>query len=238
MAKSMKVVESKKAAMKKMVKSQSLKGVPKSAAMKKSGKHCAAENVPLTKGAKAVNTKQGKKCDGSTLEKGKLKQLGSLSLQERVERACETAETPEAAASRLRDTMTKGDKSNVWSQHQNYLRTHPEEKEEYDQMSNLEKGRCQSLWLVQKTAPKFINFEMSLKGGDRVEKGDTWKSEKQMLDIFGPQELERHIFSGRVLWREDPLTKDVWQYKDQGDIVRTISVKRDKIVKKTTRVCC
>jgi hypothetical protein len=146
MAKSMKVVESKKAAMKKMVKSQSLKKeVPKSAAMKKSGKHCAAENVPLTKGAKAVKTKQGKKSDGFTLEKGKLKQLGSLSLQERVERACETAETPEAAASRLRDTMTKGDKSNVWSQHQNYLRTHPEEKEEYDQMSNLEKGRCQSL---------------------------------------------------------------------------------------------
>ena len=53
-----------------------------------------------------------------------------------------------------------------------------------------------------------------------------------MLDTFGPQELERHISSGRVLWREDPLTKDIWQYKDQGDIVRTICVNRNKVVKK------
>ena len=217
MAKTMKVVESKKAAMKKVVKGQSLKkaaskSAAKSAAMKKTGKKNASE--------------------ASSLGKESLKQLGCLSLQERVDRIAEVAETPDAAAMRLRDTLTKADKSNVWSQHQNYLKSRPDEKDEYDQMTNLEKGRAQSLWLVKKSSPKFINFEMTVGGGDRVEKGDTWKSEKQMLDTFGPQELERHIASGRVLWREDPLTKDIWQYKDQGDIVRTICVNRNKVVKK------
>ena len=217
MAKTMKVVESKKAAMKKVVKGQSLKkaaskSAAKSAAMKKTGKKNASE--------------------ASSLGKESLKQLGCLSLQERVDRIAEVAETPDAAAMRLRDTLTKADKSNVWSQHQNYLKSRPDEKEEYEQMNNLEKGRAQSLWFVKKSSPKFINFEMTVGGGDRVEKGDTWKSEKQMLDTFGPQELERHIASGRVLWREDPLTKDIWQYKDQGDIVRTICVNRHKTVKK------
>ena len=223
-------MESKKASMKKVMQSQSLKkGVPKSAAMKRVVNKKHDEHAPSTKAGK---NKKGKESEGSTLGAEALKQLGSLSLQERVDKIANTAETPEAAAIRLRDTLTKGDKSNVWSQRQNYLKSRPDEKGEYDKLTNLEKGRAQSLWFVKKSSPKFINFEMTVKGGDRVEKGDTWKSEKQMLDIFGPQELERHIASGRVLWREDPLTKDVWQYKDQGDIVRTICVNRDKTVKK------
>ena len=110
MAKTMKVVESKKAAMKKVVKGQSLKkaaskSAAKSAAMKKTGKKNASE--------------------ASSLGKESLKQLGCLSLQERVDRIANTAETPDAAAMRLRDTLTKADKSNVWSQHQNYLKSRP-----------------------------------------------------------------------------------------------------------------
>ena len=105
-------------------------------------------------------------------------------------------------------------------------------------MTNLEKGRAQSLWFVKKSSPKFINFEMTVGGGDRVEKGDTWQSEKQMLDTFGPQELERNIASGRVLWREDPLTKDIWQYKDQGRHCANNLCEQAQNCKETARVCC
>ena len=49
-----------------------------------------------------------------------------------------------------------------------------------------------------------------------------------MLDKFGSDEFQRHLNSGRVLWRADPWTRDVYQYKDQGDISRSQVVTRGK----------
>jgi hypothetical protein len=225
MGKAMKAVAEKKSAMKTVMKD----GTLKKGALKKGNGDAAASS---SKG-KAMKKESPKgKNTKSTLDKGKLESLGHLTLQERVDRISEEVETPEAAALRLRDQMSKGDKSLVWSQHQTYLKGRPEEKKEYEQMSNAEKGRAQALWFVKKSSPKFIFFEQSLSGGDKVTKGDTWKSEKQMVDVFGREEFDRHVSSGRLLWREDPLTKGVWQYKDQGDIKREITVDRSKTLRK------
>ena len=65
-------------------------------------------------------------------------------------------------------------------------------------------------------------------GQDTVSRNEKWLSHKEISSKFDEEELERHITSGRVLWREDPLTKGVWQYKDQGDVSRTTTVHRGK----------
>ena len=73
-----------------------------------------------------------------------------------------------------------------------------------------------------------MNLSMSLEGKDTVTVVDQWVSEKQVLDKFGSDEMQRHLNSGRLLWREDPWTKGVYQYKDQGDFHRQKTVARGK----------
>ena len=48
-----------------------------------------------------------------------------------------------------------------------------------------------------------------------------------MIDQFG-DELQLHIQSGRIQWRSDPYTPDVYQYKDLGDITGSTEVTRKR----------
>ena len=106
-----------------------------SKAMKKESKVKPLKKEPLTKGAKiAAMKKETLKKEPLTktaLKKAALNKLGSVPLNEKVARACDEVETPEEAALVLRDSLSKLDKSNVWSQHQTHLRHNPEEKQEY-----------------------------------------------------------------------------------------------------------
>ena len=45
---------------------------------------------------------------------------------------------------------------------------------------------------------------------------------------FDEQELQSHLNSGRVIWREDRITAGIYQYKDVNDVSRTISVQKNK----------
>jgi hypothetical protein len=65
---------------------------------------------------------------------------------------------------------------------------------------------------------------------DSVLKKDEWLSEKQTLKKFSEEEFQRHQESGRILWREDPLTKGVYNYKDQGDYSRVRKVSKGKLL--------
>ena len=61
-------------------------------------------------------------------------------------------------------------------------------------------------------------------------RGDKWESEKQMLDKFDWEEFESHCYSGRIVYRPDPHTPDVWQYKDTQDWSSDATVRRGKKV--------
>ena len=124
--------------------------------------------------------------------------------------------------------LSKLDKSIVWSRYQTHLKHNPEEKELYDKKSNLEKGNAQALWFITKSAPKFMGMKMELTGKDRVTKKDEWCSQQQMLDKFGQSDMEMHIASGRLLLRECPFTRGVYEYKDQGAISRKITLEKGK----------
>ena len=159
--------------------------------------------------------------------KAALKGLQTMSLQDKVTKALEGAETEEQAALLLKQSLTKLEHSRVWNQHNLHLKHHPVDATG-DAKTKGEKGLASALWFVQQGPKKFISMQMSMDAEDRVLRNDAWVSEKMMLDRFGADELQRHLNSGRVLWKQDPWTKDVWQYKDQGDISRTQVVGRSK----------
>ena len=155
----------------------------------------------------------------------------AVSLNDKVKNALATAETPEEAASNVRSQLSKLDKSVVWSRYQTHLKHNPAEKELYDQKSNLEKGNAQALWFITQSAPKFMGMRIEVGGKDKVTKKDEWCSHQQMVDKFGETDMQLHVTSGRLLWRECPLTRGVWEYKDQGAVSRKITLEKGKTLK-------
>lgn len=57
-----------------------------------------------------------------------------------------------------------------------------------------------------------------------------WLSESEALHKWTKAELQKHLTSGRVAWREDPMTTGVFEYQDRGHIVVTRDVKKTKEV--------
>ena len=181
------------------------------------------------------NLASGSKCrrelNKNALEKGA---PSAMSLREKVQMALSSHEDDhEAAVSELRQGMTKLEKSMVWGQYNTHLKKNKEEKAEYDKMTHQEKGNAQALWFLRKSAPKCMGMKMELAGKDKVIKMDEWCSQRQMLDKFGEDEMQMHLTSGRILWREDPLTKGCWQYRDQGALKREITLEKGKYLNTT-----
>ena len=78
----------------------------------------------------------------------------------------------------------------------------------------------------QKVFPQVRWFNIELSATDKVTWKDEWCNHKEMLEKFGSEYLDMHITSGRLLWREDPLTKGVYQYKDQGALSREVTLQK------------
>lgn len=188
---------------------------------KQSGSSTDKKKKALSKGkAKPKAMKKVK----ATINKQKLKALGSLSLHERVKMATEEAETPEEAAATLKETLTAQEQQSAWGKMKTKLKNDPEEASKVAKMSKKEVGLYATLCLLQEKAPKFMAAKQELTSGTSLTKGETWESETQMLQKFTKDELQMHLASGRILWRADPWTPNCWQYQDQGDIKKVSTV--------------
>ena len=76
-----------------------------------------------------------------SLKKKNLAKLGKMTLQQKVDKATEHAETPEEAAQELKTILTKDEHSKVWSKHKTYLKgLDAKERAEFDKLSKNEKG--------------------------------------------------------------------------------------------------
>lgn len=196
------------------------------------------KDVPLKKGdttkIKALARGKTPRLSKAALEKGDFQSAGPLSLTEKVKKVVDEGEdlTAEELALRLRGQMSKKDKSIAWGQYNTYLKHNPEEKKKYEAMSSLEKGNVQALWFLRKSSPKFCSFKMHISGTDQIKRDDTWKSQREMVDRFGEDEFKAHVESGRLLWREDPFTRGVYQYRDQGALSREITLQKGKTLGK------
>ena len=126
----------------------------------------------------------------------------------------------------MKSSLTKPQKSQVWSKHQTHLKNNPLEKGEMEGLTKKEKGLKAAQWLLQTEGKKYLHVSKQVEAKERMTKKNQWVSEKKMLDSFDWEELQLHIASGRVVYREDPVTPNVWQYKDTQDYSNEVVVAR------------
>lgn len=164
----------------------------------------------------------------SRLTKKALEKAGEMTLEEKVQAACEEApDDQEAAAVVLYDKMNKNEKACAWSKHQGALRQKSqEEQSEHAALSKKDKGVAAAAYILEKKGKQYIAAMKKVSSSELVKQQDTWKSELEMLAKWTPDELEAHIQSGRVHWRECPGTWGVYEYKDTQDVSRELSWKR------------
>ena len=77
-----------------------------------------AKPTPLVKGKPEKPMKVMK----AALKQKNLEKLGKMTLTEKVQKASEHAETPQAAAANLKDMLDKQEHSRVWSKYQTALK--------------------------------------------------------------------------------------------------------------------
>ena len=73
-----------------------------------------------------------------------------------------------------------------------------------------------------------MSLKISLEKGTTVTKRKQWITWKQLLQKFTEEEIEAHLSSGRVLWREDPLTQGATEYHDQGERWEDVTGRKSK----------
>ena len=102
-------------------KGKNAKSLPKGTFAKKSIlKKSKDKRDSLKKGAGSSTDKKPSK--KNALNKKELSKLGKMSLSEKIEKAAETATSPEEAAKGLKSMMTKQDHSSAWSKHNIHMR--------------------------------------------------------------------------------------------------------------------
>ena len=188
------------------------------------------KKATLSKGKKTTLSK-GKK---TTLPKGKLtrknlKNLGKLSLEEKVEKIAEETDTAEEAALVLRENIDQNERGKIWAKHQAALKHDPEAEAQHQQANKTQKGLGSLLWFVQNKSAKYLNVKATFGQTETLTKGEQWHSEAKMLKEFGKEEFAAHLQSGRIQWRADPWTPNIFNYKDLGDQRKEVQVKRQKL---------
>ena len=179
---------------------------------------------PKSKGLEKPSSKPKKKLTKSNLEK-----LGKVSLKEKMKVATEDAASPEDAAVVLYNSMDKNEKAKAWSKHQTALKKASDaEKEEYENLSKKDKGIQAAAHLLEKEGKQYMATLKKVSTKDTFKQNDQWASEKQMLAKWTEDELDAHIASGRIQWRECPGTWGVYEYKDTQDWSRELAQTRSK----------
>jgi len=156
------------------------------------------KKATLPKGKKATLSKSKK----ATLPKGKqrkltrknLKNLGKLSLTEKVEKIAEETDTAEEAALALKESIDQNERGKIWAKHQPWNTT--------------QKLRHSTRW---PTRLRKVSFRTT----EAWTKGEQWQSEAKMLKGFGKEEFAAQ--PGRTQWRSDPWTPNIFNYRDLGD---------------------
>ena len=162
-----------------------------------------------------------------TLNKGNLKKLGELSLKDKILKAAEEhPDNEETQALVLQEPMSPVDKSNAWNQHQVHLKKKGNEslKKEFDEMDKKGKGLSTALFLLKKNKSLFASVSKGVSQEVSLKKREKWLTQKEVDAKWTDQELEVHLASGRLIYRE--AGHNVWEYQDTQDIEKTVAGKR------------
>ena len=138
-----------------------------------------------------------------------------LSIQEKMELAGQEAKDPEEAAVILYSRMSKEEKSKAWSKHQVELRKKTQEEQDaYNALSRREKGVSAAASLLALEGTRYLTCVQQTSSKERWQKTDEWQSHLEMLQRWTSEELEAHLWSGRIISQQCPGTAGVWEYKD------------------------
>jgi hypothetical protein len=74
---------------------------------------------------------------------------------------------------------------------------------------------------------KFASLTASVTATQKVTKTERWMSHKEANKKWSEEELEAHLESGRVIWRET-ISAGVYEYQDTGDVVISKQIERQK----------
>lgn len=194
---------------------------------KKKVKKTSMKSKPLKKGGSPLKSILKKK-PSCHLKKGNLTKLGEMSLAEKVKAVTETHDNDEDAVNELKGALTPDENSQVWGQRNTFLKKNPLQKEQHDALSRKEKGLASVLWYLQKSRKTLHNVTQSMEQKTQITKKEKWLSEKMIHDRFNDWELECHLNSGRVIWRNDPLTRGLFEYQDLGDFEARVDVSKSR----------
>ena len=164
----------------------------------------------------------------SLLKARNLAKLGKLRLAEKIAKVQEQTETPEEAATLLKGVLTGEENSKAHGRHKTWLKSNPEEEKQYEALDKRGKGLAAVLWLVKQDCPKFCTLSSTVQQDSKLKAKEKWQSELQMLQQFSPEEFELHLSSGRITWRCDPWTPNVFNYRDLGDLTKVTEVAQKK----------
>ncbi|CAK9013161.1 Uncharacterized protein SCF082_LOCUS11809, partial [Durusdinium trenchii] len=162
------------------------------------------------------------------LKKGNLTKLGQLSLKDKIKTIAGQNDDEVEAAMVLREEMTPAEKNGAWQQHVGYLnkKGNEAEKQEFEASTKKEKGLKTALYLMRQGAAKFCAVSRQSSMETSLCKKEQWLSEKQALDQWGQGDLDKHVASGRVIYRQAPGTHNVWEYMDTQDYTRAHTGKK------------
>ena len=187
------------------------------------------EKPSPSKPGKAKLGKAAKAKAKAKLTKNSLEKLGTLSLQDKVQAAANESEDPDAAALALQGSLSKLEKSKLWSKHQIALkRGSQEERDAYNNLSKREKGLAAAAYFLEKEGKQWLAATKSVGVAEKLKQLEVWESELQMLGKWSEKELEAHIASGRISWRECPGTRDVYEYRDNRNFQKEKTHHRKK----------
>ena len=180
-----------------------------------------AMKAPLQKGIL-------KPMKSAPLKKGNLTKLGQLSLKDKIKTIAGQNDDEVEAAMVLREEMTPAEKNGAWQQHVGYLnkKGNEAEKQEFEASTKKEKGLKTALYLMRQGAAKFCAVSRQSSMETSLCKKEQWLSEKQALDQWGQGDLDKHVASGRVIYRQAPGTHNVWEYMDTQDYTRAHTGKK------------
>ena len=199
-----------------------MKSKVKKAAMKKAAMNSLKKDSSSS--LKKNSSSSLRKDEEANLNAANLKKLGQLSLKDKIQKAAEEHSGEEDQANALVASMTAGEKSNAWNQHQVHLKRKGNEslKKEFEGLDKKAKGLSTALFLMKKNKAVFASVVKEASHTSSLKKKERWLTELEALKKWTQTELDAHCASGRVIWRNCPTTWGVYEYQDTLDIVKTV----------------
>ena len=81
---------------------------------------------------------------------------------------------------------------------------------------------------MKQQVSQYLNCSARVTQQEALKKAGNWESEKQILKKWSWDEMQLHLASGRLIWRQDPCSPGVWEYQDTQAWQKETKVSRGK----------